>query len=1319
MGIEPVKNANSRERPIQNVHHVTTWGLSKSRLSRILLGEVARRSLTAIRGGDADSAHVNTDKKNSSSSSSSSSSSQTKERQFTSKKKDNDDERYSRQMYALGARAHGLVRSTTAILDGPMGKIIKSSISQNGEHGFRSLHPGQQNGKDIPSGLLYEMAKNLALSGVGRIILVRNDDGFDAQYFDGTLDDLGAAYHRAALAEVFPESEKRAMNERDEDEMEVEDEDFSDEMDDEKEDGAVLLAEYIQRLNPGVQVDILTRAKILELLRGENQDDEDWDDENTVSLGSNPVMVCIDRSVASMLEVNDACRFRCQTDSQSVPFVSVKTAGVYSQLFCDFGPSFVVVDEDGETPRSTLIDNIEIDDENNQIVTVNCLDGERHDVSSGDLIEFQGESGPDEASSGGSFPRCEVVVVKSPACFTVKVQKQDESKEESLLNTLSLSDRRTRSFTRVKVPRTISFSSLREILQPDSHTDDDSKAPECWDNDKLFAPSDLDKSFDPQRRKAIMASMAALDKFVTKYGRLPNRSSKELPVDGKDESVKAKRSDVERFQSLVRKVSNTESSASLDKIVTQFASTCRAKFIPLQAIAGAVGAQEVLKAATGLYNPVRQFLLYDCDEVLESCDANSKYSDLDDYRELVAKGQTYILGNELSQKLASSRIFLVGAGAIGCELLKNLASMGAGTSKQGCLIVTDMDTIEKSNLSRQLLFRDIDVGEFKSAAAKASVLRFSNCNVEAHTSRVGDEEDGPFDDDFWSTGCDVVLNALDNVEARLFVDSQCVSNGRGLIDAGTLGPKGNVQVVVPHLSESYGSSSDPPEPDIPVCTLKNFPYDISHTIQWARDLFDGYFNRRPRQANDHVAEIAQMEDLTDFAHMLIRKFGEDAAVDMSEELGEDLGVFPFAVGLDSNDPEYIASVKMASLKWAIRHADRLFYTTIVELLKKHPADSLDEDGAPFWTGSRRVPSPLKFTALNAGEDEVSAQQVVINESIAQFVQFAARLRMESFLASDQSEEESSHTLVSLEDALSSLEKHASVTQDKKEQDADKERDVLAAILEKLNGAKTGASFLPKLNLVDFEKDDETNGHVSFVTAASNLRAMAYGIPTADAMETRRVAGRIVPAMITTTGLVSALSCLELIKMLKGLPLVLHRNAFVNLALPFFAFTCPLPADQVSEINGKTFTMWDRIVVKGSNKAPADTMTLKKFIDKVKKQAQLGDDMEISNISYGPYMIYANFLNSEDEELLGSPLMDTVKSAVISEEDSAETGLDEGVEEAGCTKLDDNLTEEQKAVLSKLSRKRYLDFSVAVELTETGEEYELPPIRFIREKIDPK
>lgn len=1324
--------------PIRNA---AFWGISNDAPRSRVLGEVARRSLR-VRGGEeaddsaaaavvdttADGRVEPTDEEKSSVTDDNTKSSTSSSKK---KKQDNDDERYSRQMYALGARAHGLVRSTTAILDGPLGKMKmgkgSSSTVSRGEHGFQSLHQNNDESEitttsnHIPSGLLYETAKNLALSGVGRIVLIRNEDSFDAGYFDGSLDDLGAAYHRAALSEVFPSLKPsgEVMDKKDEDIVEVEDEDYSDDPRIDHEDGAVLLMEYIQRLNPGVQVDIISRQKLLELLRDENaRDEENWDDEEeTITLGTNPVMVCIDRSTSGMLEMNDACRRRCRNNARTIPFVSMKTAGVYSQIFCDFGPSFVVVDEDGETPRSTLIDKIESTDDNNTVLTIHCLDGERHDVSSGDVIEFQAEDSPDGTDGNAAFPQCCVVTVQSPTCFTVRERNEEEESQTNIL--LS---RATRSFTRVKIPKTITFSPLRDILQPESaptenNSDNgnaDTKSLNCWDNDSLFAPSDLDKSFDPLRRKAIMASMTALDAFVQKYGRLPCRLNKS---NNDNNSTKPKRSDKVRFQSLVNKITNSESTKSMDRMIAQFADTCRAKFTPIQAIIGAVGAQEILKAATGLYNPVKQFLLYDCDEVLESSNVEKKENvDPYDENDLTAKGQSYILGNELSQKLASSRIFLVGAGAIGCELLKNLASMGAGTyqnaSKEGCLIVTDMDTIEKSNLSRQLLFRDHNVGDFKSAAAKSAVLRFlPNCNLEVHTSRVGEEEDGPFDDDFWLSGCDFVLNALDNVEARLFVDSQCVANGRGLVDAGTLGSKGNVQVIVPFQSESYGSSADPPEPDIPVCTLKNFPYDINHTIQWARDLFDGYFQRRPRQANDHVKEIAAAEDLADFAEMLVHKFGEDAALDMADELSEDIGVFPFAVGLDSNDPEYLAAVKRESLNWARNEAEKLFFTAIKELLQKHPADSIDEDGVPFWTGSRRVPTPLSFKALNSSEDEVSAQEIIVNERIAQFVQAAARLRMESFLTGD--DDQSLLSAVSLEDALISLEEHVhSPNQCSSKTDSESctnDNDIHS----KLNSVKTGASFLPNLNIVDFEKDDETNGHVSFVSAASNLRAMTYGIPVADAMETRRVAGRIVPAMITTTGLVSALSCLELIKMLKGLPLTTHRNAFVNLALPFFAFTTPLLAEEIANIGGRSFTMWDRIAIKASSKMPTDDITLRQFIEKIKRSAKLGDDTEVSNISFGSYMIYANFLNGEDDELLDSSLMDTVKSAVISEEESDETHL--GKEDANQTEQMNNLTDEQRAILSKLSKKRYIDLSVAVEHTETGEEYELPPIRLVKQK----
>lgn len=512
----------------------------------------------------------------------------------TSVEKTDDEERYSRQVYTLGARAHSLVRKSSIIVDGP-----------------------------VSSGLLYESVKNLALSGVGKIIILTSSDASndsedggkakicaidtskEQKYFDEDFDDLGILYRRGAKAECFPEKDR-----------------------DEDVDDLQILLEYVKRLNPNVQIETMSRESLFHFIETK------VDQEKSDIIGENPVFLCLERPQSSQLTLNDICR------KVAIPFVSVETASVYGKVFCDFGNDFYVVDEDGETPKTTLLDKIERSDETNpkkkSDITIHCVDGEHHDVSKGDTIGFQWNNNGSNGSKSLQKITCEVVFVKNPTCFTAKIDVVDEDEQVPTDAFMQLANKNANSFSRIKVPKKLSFMPLSQAIK-------EAENPNC----EVFAASDLDKSFDLSRRFAIMSAFETLDKFVERHDRLPQ------PF------VETYEDDVNMFSSLI--VPNTNA-ASTDVIDT-FSTFSRAKFMPIQAIFGALGAQEVLKAASGLYNPIRQFLLYDSDEVLSA--KSMKQNDVTGTTK--AAGVKYILGNKLIKKLSSQKIFVVGSGAIGCE----------------------------------------------------------------------------------------------------------------------------------------------------------------------------------------------------------------------------------------------------------------------------------------------------------------------------------------------------------------------------------------------------------------------------------------------------------------------------------------------------------------------------------------------------------------------------------------------------------------------------------------------------------------------------
>merc|ERR1719409_998830 len=123
-------------------------------------------------------------------------------------------------------------------------------------------------------------------------------------------------------------------------------------------------------------------------------------------------------------------------------------------------------------------------------------------------------------------------------------------------------------------------------------------------------------------------------------------------------------------------------------------------------------------------------------------------------------------------------------------MLKNWALMGLAAGDAGHVHITDMDSIEKSNLSRQFLFRPADIGKMKATAATAKAQEMNPAmKITVYEARVGSDSEALFNDDFFES-LDGVTNALDNIEARLYMDSRCLFYQKPLLESGTLGTKG-------------------------------------------------------------------------------------------------------------------------------------------------------------------------------------------------------------------------------------------------------------------------------------------------------------------------------------------------------------------------------------------------------------------------------------------------------------------------------------------------------------------------------------------------
>lgn len=800
-------------------------------------------------------------------------------------------------------------------------------------------------------------------------------------------------------------------------------------------------------------------------------------------------------TLAMKMKISAICRNR----SPNIALLISENHGAACMGFSDFGSTFICEDPLGAPPEK--IDIVQITQEENGLVSCS----KAHGLDDGDVVVFSEIEGMTELNNIGQ----------------VKITYED-------MVSFRIGDTRPYNefvpigkFVKVIVPVEMHYKSFSESLN----------------NPVInFNPPEFRKTHNVPH---LHFGFRAVDEFFERNRRYP-----EILNDA--DAEECYKIAVE-LNSGSQEQGNFSTGEIKKEIIAKIAKYCNAQVSAIATVIGGIMAQEIIKH-TGKYTPLNQFLYFDLFELL----GNDPEIEESRY-----KSQLLVLGRKAHESHRRMSIFQIGAGAVGCELLKIFALDGVKK-----VIVTDDDGIENSNLSRQFLFRVEDIGKHKSeTAAKAVRVINSDMEVEALTLRVHKNTESTFNSVFW-TSVDVVMLAVDSIEARNYVDSQCVCYEKLLFECGTEGIRGSTHVFVPHKTISYSDIKQEPKKEFALCTLKLFPYESIHCIEWSRSLFEEIFTISVNETKKYLADKeAYIESL--------QRLSSSLALEKLQALELLLKI------LNAESRNQIAYE-------SFRLYEELFQFRIEDILTCFPPDS-ENNGKKFWEKPKKVPSPL-----NIDLDEKNCFEYV-----------TATYKLLCKILGVEADLDLKHTYRTYERPARIKTKVLIDTEEQKNVDDDSEQTELNSRIESLSLLTVKMSDY-KLNPLSFDKDVDL--HVDFIASASNNRCKNYQIQETTWFDAKVKAGNIISALSTTTCVSSGCIAIEIYRSHSVSDFKEYRETYFMLSEPYFNRHLP---DEVNEIKAKdeseiyrpaTFTKWDKIVLNGP-------MKMEEMVEQLKDKTQ--------------------------------------------------------------------------------------------------------------------